>query len=376
MKVIQNSEAKEEGITITEYTKMAGVAYISIPAPPKGQRRLSKGPRQIIDVDPKPELSHSDQSTSSQSSDVSELKKYNKQLQEENQLLKIETRDFEQKLAYLEYSLGVVDGDGAADISTYANPLNLWGEGINNLSIDNIKDNNKNDDITSSDIKSISDEKEKINKDHHQDVANGSELSDRPEEMKRLLAKNRNMLRAIKALAKAAMAQKNKHDHYKSKLSISKKEAIAVTKKMKETQASFIKTRSLFLQEKDKKEELQDEINRLAPQLKKLTATNEVEKVDMERILQELEEETEDKKMASQDTYTSDSESDPLQVDLMRKTERIAQLNTKVDKVMKYMKKTVEKKSKNPSSAYTRNDRFDDISNKSTKSTSETEMSI
>jgi len=149
-----------------------------------------------------------------------------------------------------------------------------------------------------------------------------------------------------------------------------------VTKKTKETQASFVKTRSLFLQEKDKKEELQDEINRLAPQLKKLTATNEVEKVDMERILQELEEETEDKKMASQDTYTSDSESDPLQVDLMRKTERIAQLNTKVDKVMKYMKKTVEKKSKNPRSAYTKNDRFDDISKKSTKSTSETEMSI
>merc|ERR1740136_465255 len=231
---------------------------------------------------------------------MSGLKKHNKRLQDENQSLKIEMQEFEHKLSYLEYALGVIDGDGisSSDTSNFISPQNsdlrveqtatasptaiattaaiatatAAATAIATTTINKDKDKDKdriiNDTAESSDIQKPSDEKYKLDKHERRDghvTKDSTALHDQhAEEIKRLLTKNDNMLTAIKALAKAALAQKHKHDVYKNKSNVAKKEVSSVNEQLKKALLEKHEAHSLFLQEKDKKDGVQDEINRLA----------------------------------------------------------------------------------------------------------------
>jgi len=320
---------------------MAGISYVSMPAPPKSKEYYTDGQQHDITSthvdDLKPELaSHSDLSSSTQSSELSELRKYNKELEDENQSLKVEMQNFEHKLSYLEYALGAIDGDSIDDGSTIINSQHLCVGEITALT-------------TPTPVSTENEDGDKLDK-NTTTIGDDDEHIDHPKEIQHLRSKNKQMLTAIKALAKAALSQKEKHDLYKSKSNVAKKEVNTVTKKLtltllekQKVQSSYLETRSLFLQEKDKKDELQDEINGLALQLKSFTVTCEEEMVDKKRILQQLEEEVEDTVVLplSGDNGDSDS-SGSVRVELMRKTEIIARLQSKIGLVKKYMKQIIE----------------------------------
>jgi len=320
---------------------MAGISFVSMPAPPKSKEYFNDGQHEITPThDIKPDLaSHSDHSSSTQSSEVSELRKYNKELEDENQSLKVEMQNFEHKLSYLEYTLGVIDDDSIGDSSTFIDSQHLCVGGITTPTIPTpVSTENSN-------IVQGSEGGDKLDK----SAAIGDEIIDHPKEIQRLQSKNKQMLTAIKALAKAALCQKEKHDLYKSKSNVAKKEVSTVNKKLtlmllekQKVQSSYLETRSLFLEEKDKKDELQDEINLLALQLKSFTATCEEEMVDKKRILQQLEEEVEDTTVLPLSGGNGDGDSGSVRVELMRKTEIISQLQSKIALVRKYMKKIID----------------------------------
>jgi len=291
---------------------------------------------------PKPKLeSLSDSSVSSQSSEVSELKKRNKHLEEENQSLKIEMEDFEIKLSYLEYALGVVDGDDSYDSGFMASQKKYVEE------------------ITNSSIKSGFEDGdgEKLN----EYSGNLSELSDDRKEIEILRLKNEKMVTAMKALAKAALTQTDKHKRYKNKSSNAKKEVSKINKKMlkilqekRKAHESLLTTRNRYFEEQSKKEELQNEIKRLSSQLRYSMIANEVEDVKKRRTLQKLEEEigTVFKSrnkiipgVSSNAGANVESRSTHLllEEELVRKSQIMVQLQSKVNTAKEYLKKTMKK---------------------------------
>lgn len=365
---------------------MAGVSFISLPASAsasKGSDTYLHSEQQQLTTEP--DLTHSDQSSSTESSEISELKKHNKRLQEENQSLKVEMQEFEHKLSYLEYALGVIDGDGFSDTSTYMSPQNLGlrveqKEEKATEAIDN--DNDNVVDCTLASIKKASDEKDKIDQleknDRPYGASNGIALSNHSEEMKRLLTKNASMLTAIKALAKAALAQKHKHDLYKNKSKMSKKEITNINKQLNTAVLEKQEAHSLYLQEKDKKDEVQNEINRLAANLKALTATYNAEKVNRIHHLQQLEKEIGDSIVIPREDENGDTGSDSVQVELTSKKQIIAQLQLKLDIFMKHTKKQAMENRANDHKLTQCKDKLktDGFSMLSKKSTESTEMSI
>jgi len=306
---------------------MAGISYVSMPSPTAREEDFNDGQLKITAAyDIKPELdSHSDYSSSTQSTEVSDLKKYNKQLEEENQSLKVEMENFEQKLSYLEYALGAIDGDSIDDGASFINSQHSCVGGVTIPTTTNPDDTD-------------------VSKDKN--TAISDEVVDHPNEIERLQKKNKDMLKAIKALAKAALSQKEKHELYKSKSNVAKKQVSSVNEKLalmlvekQKVQSSYLETRGLLLEEKDKKDELQEEINLLAIQLRNLTISREEEMAGKKRILRQLEEKVEDNAVVKICKKQGDCS---VLLQLMQKTEMITQLQSKIDLVKTSMKQIIE----------------------------------
>ena len=293
------------------------------------------------------------------------IQERNAKLEVENEELAKEMKDIDEKLYAIEFALGIVEStsDVSSELSedlSFSRRGKADSDSISSQSKNAVRSENshepRNDNgsrtppsVTESSLSSDNEHLEPTNqcygnqknsmkdKERKEDIP--TEQYEESDELKQLREKNELMILAIKALAKATCAQARQRQQYKKQLHATKKKISetakgenSAEKKMSEltlgeneSQASIWETKSILLQEQDKRETLSAELKRLVVALNFMKRKKEEDDEVRLKILETLE--------------CRDDNDNVSQVDTLKaKDEQLKKLEAKLKVAIKYFK--------------------------------------